>query len=109
VVDRLLQESLDRGETRFISDPVLCELEWVLSGLYRVRRAEFLEIFQDLLADDLFDFEDRGVVREALDACRKGKAEFSDYLIGAKGVARGARVTYTFDRDLRGREGFSVL
>lgn len=33
-VDRLFQDAIENHETCFISDPVLCELEWVLSSLY---------------------------------------------------------------------------
>jgi len=69
----------------------------------------FLAIFQDLLAEALFDFEDRHAFRAALDAYQQGSADLSDYLIGEKGLAHGARITYTFDRALRGRDGFSVL
>jgi len=38
-----------------------------------------------------------------------GKADFSDYLIGEKAIAHGARVVFTFDRALRGQNGFAVL
>jgi predicted nucleic-acid-binding protein len=108
-VDRLFQDAIENHETCFISDPVLCELEWVLASLYRIPRSEILGTLQDMLAEELFEFEDRRIVRQALDAYQNGKADFSDYLIGAKGIARGARVVYTFDRNLRGRGGFIVL
>src|SRR5262245_49564589 len=85
-VDRLFKEAIAKQESCFISDPVLCELEWVLSSLYKIPRAEILGTFQDLMAEDLFTFEDRGVVRQALDAYQTGKADFSDYLIGEKAL-----------------------
>jgi predicted nucleic-acid-binding protein len=109
IAKRLLQDSFARSEPCFIADVVLCEVEWVLTSRFRAQRSEILAIFQDLLTESLFDFEDRHVIRDALDAYQQGGADFSDYLIGGKGVAHGARITYTFDRSLRGRDSFSFL
>lgn len=108
--EKLLRETLAAGESCFISDPVLCETEWVLDRFYRVPRAEILAALESLLAHlNLFSFEDSAVVRKALDRYRRGKADFSDFLIGAKAEARGARTTFTFDRALARQQGFSIL
>lgn len=108
--ERLLREALEAEESCFISDPVLCELEWVLDRFYRVPRAEILAAIESLLArSSLFSFEDVAVVRTALDRYQKGKADFSDFLIGAKAETREARTTFTFDRALARQQGFSIL
>lgn len=108
--ERLLREVVETGELCFVSDPVLCETEWVLDRSYKVPRMEIQAAFQSLLArKDLFLFEDPEVFRRALDAYQRGKAEFSDSLIGAKAEAHGARTTFTFDRDLARQQGFSIL
>jgi predicted nucleic-acid-binding protein len=110
LAERLLRESAEQGELCFISDPVLCEIEWVLDRFYRVGRAEILAAFESLLShQDLFSFEDPDAIRKALDGYRQGKADFSDFLIGAKAQARGARTTFTFDRALARQQGFSIL
>ena len=44
-----------------------------------------------------------------MDSYVRGKAEFSDYLIGAVASAAGATTTFTFDRDLRGSDHFTLL
>lgn len=62
-----------------------------------------------LLQNDLFDFEDRALVRSSLDTYRQNTADFADFLIGFKAKARGARTTYSFDGALAGHAGFSVL
>lgn len=103
---RLLRKAKENGETCFVSDPVLCELEWVLESSYRAPRADILAVLRDLLDQELFEFEDRQVVRHAIDAYQHGRGDFSDYLIGAKAQAHGARATYTFDGDLLRSEGF---
>lgn len=108
--ERLLREALEAGESCFVSDPVLCEMEWVLDRFYRVPRAEILAAVESLLARaNLFSFEDATAVRTALDRYQRGKADFSDFLIGAKAEARGARTTFTFDRALARQQGFSIL
>lgn len=108
--ERLLREAIEAGEICFISDPVLCETEWVLGSYYRVPRAEIAAALESLLArESLFAFESVDVFRKALDAYRRGKAEFSDFLIGAKAEAQGARTTFTFDRVLARQQGFSLL
>lgn len=109
LAERLLQESADAEEPCFISDPVLCEVEWVLESNYRARRGDVLAAMQELLAGDLFVFEDREVLRQAILTYQASKADFSDCLIGAKARARRARTTYTFERVLAQEQGFTRL
>jgi predicted nucleic-acid-binding protein len=104
--ERLLLQAKENDETCFLSAPVLCELEWVLESSYGAPRADILAVLRDLLDQEVFAFEDRQVVRRAIDAYQHGRGGFSDYLIGSNAQAHGARVTYTFDRDLRRAEGF---
>ncbi|HEY6508908.1 MAG TPA: hypothetical protein VIY56_12900 [Vicinamibacterales bacterium] len=56
-----------------------------------------------------FVVEDEALTRRALAAYGKGKADFSDYLLGQIGRAAGARTTHTFDRALRNAEGFTLV
>lgn len=109
IAERILRNAFERREPCFLSDPVLCELEWVLTSCYKAQRIEILAALQELLARELFHFEDRDAVQKALDAYQAGKADFSDYLIGAKGHANGATTTFTFDGNLRGRTEFTAL
>lgn len=88
---------------------VLCELEWVLESCYGVPRERLLAMVQELASNSHFVFEDRTVLRDALDAYTHGKGDLSGYLIHGKAMAREARATYTFDRGLRGTEGVVVL
>jgi predicted nucleic-acid-binding protein len=109
LAERLLQEAVDAGEHCFISDPVLCEVEWVLESSYRARRGDILAAMQELFAGDLFVFEDREILRQVIARYQESKADFSDYLIEAKARARGARTTYTFERLLAREQGFTRL
>ena len=109
LAERLLEEASDADETCFISDPVLCEVEWVLESSYGARRGDVLAAMQELLSGDLFVFEDREVLRQAIVRYQESKADFSDCLIAAKARARGARTTYTFERVLAQEQGFTRL
>jgi len=109
LAEQLLQAAADAGEQCFISDPVLCEVEWVLESNYRAKRGDVLAAMQELFAGDLFVFEDREVLRRVILRYQQSKADFSDCLIGAKAQARGARTTYTFERVLAQEQGFTRL
>jgi predicted nucleic-acid-binding protein len=107
--ERLLHEAAAAGETVLLCVPVLCEVVWVLRSQYKASRAEAAEALESFLHNELFDFEDRGVVASALDAYRRTKADFADFLIGFTARTRGARTTYSFDGALASQLGFSVL
>jgi predicted nucleic-acid-binding protein len=106
---RLLEDAAERGEPCLVTDPVLCEVEWVLASRYGAARSDIVAAMQGLLAQEIFTFEDREALKRAVALCQRSKVELSDLLIGAKGQAQGARTTYTFDRNLAVHEGFSRL
>jgi len=105
----LVESAAESGEACLVTDPVLCEIEWVLESNYKASRSDILAAMQELLAQEVFTFEDREAFQRAVDLCQRSKLDLSDLLIGAKGQARGARTTYTFERVLSRQEGFSLL
>jgi predicted nucleic-acid-binding protein len=108
-VRELVERCRERSEPILVTNPVLCETEWVLEGVYHASRKEIASVVQELLNTEMFVFENRRAVETALGQYRTKKAEFSDYLIGSSGFERGARTTYTYDRGLRSAENFSLL
>lgn len=108
-VRRLLETCVETGETCLVSNPVLCELEWVLESVYHASRAEVASAMRALLSTPPFLLEDPQATERALRMYSKGRGDFSDYLLGQVGRTRGARTTYTFDRDLRKADGFTLL
>ncbi len=106
---RLLEAAAETHESCFLSDPVLCELEWVLVSRYRARRTEVAAAFRGLLGRPLFMFEERTALLHAVESYELSRADLSDHLIGAKAHARRATTTWTFDRALRDCAGFSIL
>ncbi|HEY3567220.1 MAG TPA: type II toxin-antitoxin system VapC family toxin [Thermoanaerobaculia bacterium] len=109
LAERLIQQATEEGEVCFVSDVVLCELEWVLEGCYGATRSDLLAAIQEIASREVFAFEDSDSLHWAIDLFRKSKVELSDALIGARARAKDARTTYTFDRVLSHHEGYSLL
>jgi predicted nucleic-acid-binding protein len=106
---RLVERCVEAGDACFVSNPVLCELEWVLESVYGASRTDVASAVRALLSTPPFQVEDAALTHRALQMYSKGKGDLSDYLLGQVGRSRGARTTYTFDRDLRRAEGFTLL
>src|SRR5689334_22798693 len=81
-VDSLVERAAEAGERLFVDDVVLCEAVWVLRSGYGLEHDTIAQVLDDLLETALFDFEDRNLLRHALDAYRNGNGGFADYLIG---------------------------
>ena len=97
------------GKACLVSHPVLCELEWVLESVYRASRSDVVAAVRMLLTTPPFVTEDAELLERALRIYAKSKGDLSDYLLSEIAASRGARTTYTFDRDLRNVEGFTLL
>ena len=100
---------LERDERFLIGSVVLCELVWVLETGYGFTRAEIGAALEKVLATAQFEIEGKDLALAALDDFRRSPADFSDCLVGRRNRAAGAGETVTFDKSLRGLEGFRVL
>ena len=105
----LLQAAGARNELCLITTPVLCELVWVLTGVYGVTRRDVVAALTALFGDPAFEIDGPEAARAALDRYASGRGDFADYLIAAQAQRRGVATTYTFDRGLRREPGFSLL
>lgn len=97
------------GRRCAISPVVLCELVWVLSGAYRLSKVDVLSALDGILSTEAFEIIDRPVIQGAVELYRLGRADFADFVIGLTGLAAGCAETVTFDRALRGVQGFRAL
>ncbi len=106
---KLIETCREADDSCLISNPVLCEIEWVLQSAYRASRTDIIAAIRTLLTTSPFVLEDPELVDRALRLYAREKGDFSDFLRGEIAHARGARTTYTFDRDLRSAKGFTLL
>lgn len=76
--------AIQQNQPCFVTNVVLCELVWVLKGAtYGFRKDEIIDALELMLHSAAFEFENRSTVDQALQRYKRGKADFSDYLIGA--------------------------
>lgn len=107
--DDFIRTAVGRGELLFVSAIVLCELVWVLESGYGYAKDAIVDVIDKILATDQVVIENQDDARVALGSYQEGKADFSDYLIGRRGLAHGCERTMTFDRALRGEAAFELL
>ena len=107
--DRFVEEALNRGESLFVNQIVLCEVAWVLSRAYNFTRKEVGEALEMILCARQFEIEGKDLVVHGVREYRKGKADFADCLIGLKNQAAGCTATVTFDRKAATLGSFQVL
>jgi predicted nucleic-acid-binding protein len=100
---------LARDEHFLIDGIVLCELVWVLETGYGLSRAEIAATLESILTTAQFEIDGKDLVLAALGDFRASAADFSDCLIGRRNRAASASQTITFDRSLKGLEGFRLL
>jgi predicted nucleic-acid-binding protein len=107
---RQAADLIQQNQPCFIANIVLCELVWVLKGTnYRFPKEEIIQALEAMLHSAAFEFENRSTVAQALQRYKQGKADFSDYLIGATSRQAGCTETASFDSKLKGEKGFRWL
>jgi len=107
---RQAADLIQQNQPCFIANIVLCELVWVLRGAnYRFQKEEIISVLETMLHSAAFEFENRSTVAQALQRYKQGKADFSDYLIGAASRQAGCTETVSFDGKLKGEKGFRWL
>ena len=105
----LVQTTEAAGEKIFIGNIVLCELVWVLDSAYGYAKSEIAGALDSVLQTGAFAFENKDIVRVALEEYRNSKVDFADCLIGRTHRAFGCETTVTFDAALRKLRTFSAL
>jgi predicted nucleic-acid-binding protein len=93
----------------FLTHIVLCEMVWVLEDVYHRDRTEIAEALERILLTGQFTFEEKELVRQAVDDYRTGKGDVSDYLIGHIGANAACDYTATFDKGLKSSPLFKLL
>jgi predicted nucleic-acid-binding protein len=106
--EAMLKQSTAAGEPLFISMLVLCETVWVLDRSYEQPKASITTALEALMDTALLVIEREDLVRQTVEQWRRGRGNFSDYVIGNIAREAGCSETVTFDRALTGEEGFAV-
>jgi predicted nucleic-acid-binding protein len=101
---------IQENQPGFIANIVLCELVWVLRGAnYGFSKDEIIHTLEAMLHSAAFEFESRSTIDQALQRYKQGRADFSDYLIGAIARQAGCTETVSFDSKLKVEKGFRCI
>lgn len=106
---QLIDQIAQAGESILVNNIVLCELVWTLESRYKYKKRPLIVVIELLLDTEVFEFEDRYAIEQALEAYRMSKAGFADCLIDRRNHSLGCTETYTFDKTTKGIDGFTVL
>lgn len=109
LANRFIETKCTAEAPGFISHIVLCELVWVLTSGYGYRLYDSLKALEQMLRVSQLRIESPQIVWQALTDTRKGRADFSDYLLARANSAHGCEYTATFDKKAGGHEMFQFL
>jgi len=96
----LIEQECNLSSPGYLSNIVLCELVWVLTGAYKYDKNLVIEVMEQILVTTELLVENENVVRKAINDYKIGSADFSDYLIVNNNQQSGCSKTYTFDKKL---------
>ncbi|OQW62594.1 MAG: PIN domain-containing protein [Nitrospira sp. ST-bin4] len=110
---QIAAEAIARDCTRespaFINRIVLCELVWVLESAYGYSKETIIGVLEKVFRTAQFQVEDVQTAWTAFRLYQKGKADFSDCLLGTVNRERGCERTITFDQDAGKLAEFDLL
>ncbi len=81
-----------------VSMLVVLETLWVLASVYKIKRAEILKAFSDLLLLPMLKFESQAVLQEFIRIAAENQYDLSDLLIAYSAKGQGAETVMTFDK-----------
>ena len=96
----LIEQECNLSSPGYLSNIVLCELVWVLTGAYKYDKNLVIEVMEQILVTAELLVENENVVRKAINDYKIGSADFSDYLIVNNNQQSGCTKTYTFNKKL---------
>lgn len=103
----LIDEAVAADERLYVSDVVLCELVWVLSGAYGFRRPQISSVLSELARARHLEFDSSDRIVRCVRAFEAGRGDFADYLISEHARDAGYDRVATFDRALLRQDGFT--
>ena len=95
---KALIDSFTNENPGWIARGSLLEMEWLFRRRYKMNREALATVLTGLLSRGDLVIEGTGEVVKALGLFRRGRAEFSDCLIGVCAREAGCESVYTFDR-----------
>jgi len=92
-----------------INGIVLCELVRVLESAYGFPKEAIVDVVEKIFTTIQFEIEDKSTAWLALNDFKRHRADFADCLTGRKNSAFGCSETMSFDKRLKGLDGFKLI
>jgi len=108
-IARVLTAAEENGDSFYVSQLVVLEMNWVLSSCYRYSRNEVLDALDELLLLPVLTFESPECVSELIAVGRVVDLDLADILIGLWHRNAGCETTLTFDRRATASPLFEAL
>lgn len=109
IVETLFDQYLNKSQSIFINNIVMCELIWVLDSGYKYSKSQITKTIMQILSTKEFAFEHHSLLWLALESYESSNVDFSDALIAQLNKSHKCSMTYTFDKQALKLEGFSDL
>ena len=95
---QVITKQCTRDDPGFINRIVLCELVWVLESAYGYPKDTIVAVLEKLLRTSQLKVEDAQSAWTAFPMHQRGKADFSDCLLGTTNRIAGCDSTVTFNQ-----------
>jgi predicted nucleic-acid-binding protein len=109
LAEKLIESAILHKKAIQINLVVICEIVWVLSYHYELKRNEIKEFLSKIFHAEHIEVENREWALEAFNAYQNSQADFADCLIGVVNLSLGCKTTYTFDKKASKLAFFTVL
>ncbi len=107
--ETVIESAIKQKKLIHINLVILCEVVWVLSYHYELKREQVYEFLGKLLHAEQIEVENRQLALSAFHEYQNSQADFADCLIGLINQSLGSVTTYTFDKKAAKLSFFTLL
>jgi predicted nucleic-acid-binding protein len=107
--EKLIETAIRQKKMIHINLVTLCEVVWVLSYHYELKREQIYEFLDKLLHAEQIEVENRQLALNTFHEFKNSQADFADCLIGLLNQTLGCTTTYTFDKKAAKNSYFTLI
>jgi predicted nucleic-acid-binding protein len=107
--EKIIETTIKRKQFIHVSLIILCEVVWVLSYHYELKREQICELLTRLLHAQQIEIENRQLALNAFQEYQNSQADFADCVIGLTNQSLGSQTTYTFDKKAAKTPFFTLI
>lgn len=109
IAEHLIEKAIKEKKLLHVNLIILCEVVWVLSYHYQLKREEISHFLEMLLHSEQIEVENRQLALSAFHEYQNSQADFADCMIGLVNQLLGCTTTYTFDKKAAKLSFFSQI